>query len=106
MGRTSRFVGLGETTMKKMIAFAAPVALALSGMAVAPATALAAPGGKSAAARACNSGLAEAIGVNVGTCIALFADGDAHAVCKALKDLDLLDVVGARNQGQCIRILR
>ena len=72
---------------------------------MAPTTVAAAPGGKSAAAQACNSGLADAIGVSVGTCIALLADGDAHAVCKALKDLDLLDLVGARNQGQCIKAL-
>ena len=91
--------------MKRLLAYAAPVAMALAGMAAVPTAAVAAPGGKSAAAQACNSGLADAIGVNVGTCIALFADGDAQAVCKALKDLDLLDIVGARNQGQCMRIL-
>lgn len=91
--------------MKKSIGYTAAIALGLSGMAMAPTGAVAAPGGNSAAARACNSGLAEAIGVNVGTCVALFADGDAHAVCKALKDLDLLDLIGARNQGQCMRIL-
>lgn len=92
--------------MKKSIGYAAAAALALSGMAMAPTAATADPGGKSAAAQACNSGLAEAWGVTVGTCIAILADGDAHAVCKLLKDLDLLDLIGVRNQGQCIKALR
>ena len=91
--------------MKKTIAVMASLVLASSSLAFAPTAATAAPGGKSAAAQACNDGLAEAIGVNVGTCIALLADGDAQSVCKALKDLDLLDLLGYRNQGQCIKAL-
>lgn len=92
--------------MKKLLAYAAPLALAVSGMAVVPTAVQAAPGGSSAAAQACNSGLAERIGISVGTCVNLFRDSDAQSICKLLKDLDLLDVVGARNQGQCIQILR
>jgi hypothetical protein len=92
--------------MKKLMAYAAPLALAVSGMAVAPTAAQAAPGGNSAVAQACNSGLAEQLGVSVGTCVNIFKDVDAQSICKVLKDLDLLDLVGARNQGQCIKNLR
>ncbi|BDW81995.1 hypothetical protein MACH24_14330 [Erythrobacter sp. Dej080120_24] len=92
--------------MKKLLAYAAPLALAVSGMAVVPTAAQAAPGGNSAVAQACNSGLAEQLGVSVGTCVNIFKDVDAHSICKVLKDLDLLDLVGARNQGQCIKNLR
>jgi hypothetical protein len=90
--------------MKKLFAYAAPLVMAMS-FTVAPTTLHANPGGSNAAAKACNSGLADAIGVSVGTCVKLFKDGDAVSVCKALKDLGLLDLVGARNQGQCIKAL-
>lgn len=91
--------------MNRFTATTAGVALALAGTATLPTPALAEPGGSSEVARMCNSGLADALGMSVGTCIQLLRDGDAVGICKFLKDADLLDLSGYRNQGQCIRAL-
>lgn len=90
--------------MKKLFAYAAPLAMAMS-FSAAPTALYANPGGSNAVAHACNAGLADNLGVSVGTCVKLFKDSDAVGICKALKDLGLLNLVGARNQGQCVKAL-
>lgn len=92
--------------MKRMIAFAAPLAMALSMSAVAtPLAAQSASNSSASIAKACNSGLADAFNISVGTCINYFRDMDAVGLCKLLKDAGALDFLNYRNQGQCIKAL-
>lgn len=90
--------------MKKSIAFAASLAMAMSYAAV-PTMASANKGGSNDVAAACNGGLADALGISQGTCVVALKDGDAIGLCKLLKDRDLLEAFGFRNQGQCLKAL-
>lgn len=91
--------------MKHLMTTAAVLALSLSGTVAIPSAAFAQPAGSSDIATTCNGGLAEALGISVGTCVQLLRDGDAVASCKFLKDAGLLDLAGFKNQGECIKTL-
>lgn len=88
--------------MKKFLAYAAPLAMALSVNVAMPTAAVAAAGGASATAELCRE-IAEAEGVSVGSCVVYLQRLDAVGFCKLLKDVNALESFGYANQGQCIK---
>jgi len=96
--------------MKKVIAYAGSLALALSVNVAAPSAAFAAKGGNSGIADFCNSRPDEDP-LSVGTCVnllkSLVNDGvlDAHSLCMIIKDQGNLSKDSPlRNLGQCMQI--
>lgn len=88
--------------MKKILAYAAPLAMAMSVNVALPAAASAAGGGASNTAEMCRL-IAELEGMSVGTCVVYFEKLDAVGLCKLLKDWEMLEYYGYANQGQCIK---
>jgi hypothetical protein len=92
--------------MKKIIAYSAALGLAMSASLALPTAASAEKGGQSEAAAACQLVAAET-DLSVGTCMNLSSEnGNPAPICMLLKDLGLLEVLGFKNQGQCMQALR